>query len=259
MLTGSATTQITIDRRYAGIPGIALGGYSSGLIATALETAGVEVRLRRPVPTGRPLALEHAAAGIELRDGDTLLAEGSARDLAIEVPRAPTLWQAEAASVRFPGHHGHPYGECFACGPDREHGDGLRIFPGAVEGRPLLAAPWTPAGDANGGARVGLELIWSAFDCAQLWALIVHQPGGPGERAVTVALAGAQQRPVRPGLPHVVIGWPLPRRGDSLRAGAAVIDPDGQLCAVGLQTAVIANWGVPLDFMRRRPSDSPRT
>jgi hypothetical protein len=258
MLIRDERTAVSIDPRYAGLPGLALGGYSSGLVAAATGTSGAEVKLRRPVPLSRSLSLLHTNAGrVELRDGEMVLAEGAPTDLAIEVPQAPTLDQARAASQHYPGFHGHPYPACFACGPERNEGDGLRLFPGSVADRALVAAPWTPLG-SSGGDPVGPELVWAAFDCAQLWALMVDEPGNPSERAVTAALAGAFERPVRPGLPHVVIAWTLGRDGDKLRAGAALVGPDGELCAVGLQTAVIAKWGVPLDFVRRRAAEAPR-
>jgi hypothetical protein len=253
MLISDRQTTISIDPRYAGLPGLALGGYSSGLAAAAVGTRAAEVKLRRPVPVSHSLTLVRADAGrVELRDGEMLMAEGAPTDLVIEVPQAPTLDQVQAASERYPGLHAHPYPGCFACGPDRHHGDGLRVFPGPVEGRQLVAAPWIPPGAANGGNPVGPELVWAAFDCAQLWALMVLEAGKPGERAVTAALAGANEAPVRPGLPHVIIAWSLGRDGGALRAGAALIGPDGELCAVGVQTAVIAKWGVPLDFVRQR-------
>jgi hypothetical protein len=259
MLIRDERTAVSIEPRYAGLPRLALGGYSSGLVAAAIGTSGAEVHLRRPVPLSRSLSLLHTNDGrVELRDGEMLLAEGAPTDLAIEVPHAPTLEQARAASQRYPGFHGHPYPACFACGPEREDGDGLRLFPGSLADRRLVAAPWTPPGHTTGDDSVRTELVWAAFDCAQLWALMVDEPGNPGDRAVTAALAGAFERPVRPGLPHVVIAWTLGRDGDKLQAGAALIGSDGDLCAVGLQTAVIAKWGVPLDFTRRRASEARR-
>ena len=136
----------------------------------------MRVSLRRPVPTEHDLTIASVhAGGAQLRVGETLLAEATSAQLQIEVPAVPSLGEAIAASERYPGHHGHPFGECFACGPDRAEGDGLRVFPGAVDDRPLLAAPWTPPDEAD-GQPVGLELIWSTFDCAQLWALMVQEP-----------------------------------------------------------------------------------
>ncbi len=45
-------------------------------------------------------------------------------------------------------------------------GDGLRIFPGPVAGRPVWAAPWTPdASVTDGSGRVRPEVVWAALDC----------------------------------------------------------------------------------------------
>jgi hypothetical protein len=49
------------------------------------------------------------------------------------------------------------------------------------------------------------------------------------------------------GEPHVVMGWPIGRDGRRWLAGAAILAPDGSLCAAGRQTAaVVAGWGIPL-------------
>jgi hypothetical protein len=248
MINTDTQTPVSVHPRYAGLPGLALGGYSSGLLAQVVDPSGVKVRLRRPVPLERELTAVHTDPGYaELFDGETLLAEAAAAKIAVEVPEAPGFAEASAASEHFPGHHGHPYGECFACGPERAEGDGLRVFPGELPNRRLLAAAWTPPDEGRPGEPVGLELIWSAFDCAQLWALMVHEPS-PGERIVTAELAGAVERPVMPGVPHVLAAWSMGRDGNTLRAGAALFDPKGELRAVGVQTAVISKWGVPLDF-----------
>ena len=60
----------------------------------------------------------------------------------------------------------HPYPACFVCGPTRDEGDGLRIFPGPVEGRELYAAPWTPDDSvADDEGIVRPEFVWAALDC----------------------------------------------------------------------------------------------
>ena len=241
----TTTSKFSVDRRYAGLPGIVLGGYSSGLIARELGSPGASVRLRRPVPLEQPLELVPTEDGLELRSEGTVLVQGAPGAPEIEVPAAPGLPEAEAASRRFPGHRHHPYHDCFACGPNRASGDGLRVFAGPVAGRELVAAPWTP----EGKEPIGPELVWSAFDCVQLWSLMTLQAGSPGERMVTVGLAGESLLPIEPGRPYVVYGWPLPRNGSKLQAGAALAGPDGTVYATGLQTAVTADWGVPLDFV----------
>jgi hypothetical protein len=229
---------IVIADRFAGLPEVAHGGYVAGVMAGALGAAGADVRLRRPVPTGRRLTLERTAGGaVELRDGEALLAEGTRAELSLDVPPPVTPAEALSASRRFLGGRDHPVPGCFVCGT--AHRDGLRIFPGPVAGRRLVAAPWVPAAD-------GAELVPAALDCAQLWALIAHSASNTHDLVVTASLQTRHVRPVRAGEPHVLIGWPIGREGRALLAGAALFGPGGELCASGHQTAVIASWGVPL-------------
>jgi hypothetical protein len=243
-----------IDGRYRGLPEIAHGGYVAGLLAAALGGLSAEVRLRRPVPIGRRLSLQRADGElVELRDGEALLAAGATAEFALDVPLPVSLAEAEAASVRYPGFHGHLFPGCLGCGTERHVGDGLRIFPGPVAGRRLVAAPWVPAAEAADGAgRVPGELVWAALDCLQLWSLIVHLPPAVPDLVVTAALAARLEQPVVAGEPHVLIAWPIGRDGRKWLAGAALIGPDGGLCAIGLQTAAIASWGVPLSRARWR-------
>jgi hypothetical protein len=235
---------ILIESRFRGLPDLAHGGYLAGTLATALGAAEAEVRLRRPVPVDRRLDLVHAADDVvELRDGDMLLARGARTDVSVEVPRPVSPADAKAAADHFLGRHQHVFPDCFVCGTGRAAGDGLRVFPGPVDGRALVAAPWVPDGDAI----VPDRLVWAAFDCAQLWALIAHAPTGTTDRVVTAALQTRIEQPVFAGEPHVVIGWPIGRDDRTWLAGAALFGPSGELSAVGLQRAAITTWGVPLD------------
>lgn len=244
--------QTVVAPRFCGFPGVAHGGYLCGLVAAGVGGPAAEVTLRRPVRTDAPLTLERAGRErVELRNHELLVAEGVATELALEVPEPVSLAEAEAASGRYPGLDHHLYPGCFGCGPQR--GDGLRIFAGPVPGRRLVAAPWVPDGGDEAGI-VPSELVWAALDCPQLWSLILHAPSNTGEKVVTGALAARLERPVLAGQPHVVMAWPLARDGRRWRADAAVIGPGGEVCATGRQTAVTANWGVPLGRSRWRPA-----
>ena len=246
MLTIVPHHTVHVHPEHEGLPGLALGGYVAGLLAA---TAGgdAEVKLRRPVPIPATLTVDPAGErGLELRDGDTLYAHGARTSLELAVPEAPSLQEAIEAAHRFPGHHDHPFPHCYACGPERAPGAGLRVFPGPVAGRPLVAAPWTPPSEADGIPFTAVEDIWAAFDCVELWALIVHADGRPGDRVVTAKLAGRTHAPVSAGEQHIVYGWPAGRTDSAYLAGAALVGPDGELKATGLQTAVTAEWGVPL-------------
>jgi hypothetical protein len=252
VLTCNQQQLTVIDPRFCGLPEIAHGGYVAGVIAAALGGASTEVRLRRPVPPGRHLSLERADPElVELRDGEALLADGAPAELSLDVPPPVTLEEAKAASMRFPGLHGHLFPGCFGCGPARGAGDGLRMFAGPVAGRRLVAAPWVPAAEAADAAgQVPGELVWAALDCPQLWSLMLHVPAATPDRVVTAALATRLEQPVVAGEPHVLIAWPIGRDGRTWLAGAALFGPGGELCAVGRQTAAIAGWGVPLGRAR---------
>ena len=137
-----------IENRFRGLPDLAHGGYVAGVMATALGAAEAEVRLRRPVRPGRMLDIAHTGAdAVELREGDTVLARATHTELSLDVPAPVTRSDAELASDHFLGRHNHVFPGCFVCGTERAVGDGLRIFPGPVEGRALVAAPWVPPGD----------------------------------------------------------------------------------------------------------------
>jgi hypothetical protein len=245
-----------LESRFRGLPDLAHGGYVAGVMATALGAAEAEIRLRRPVRLGSPVDLSRADEAVELWDGDTLLARAARTELSLDVPAPVALADAEAASKRFLGRHNHLFPGCFVCGTDRGAGDGLRIFPGTVDGRRLVAAPWVPPGEGI----VPDELVWAAFDCSQLWSLVAHAPADTTDRVVTAALATRIEHPVVAGEMHVVVAWPIGRDDRAWVAGAALFGPAGDLRAVGRQTAAVATWGVPLSRARwnEDPNDNPR-
>jgi hypothetical protein len=238
--------ELTIDPDFAGMPGVAHGGYVAGLLTVALGASGSRVRLRRPVPTGRALEIDQAAgAPVELRDGAALLADGAAADVLVRVPDAVSAGEAAAATQRF-AELAHPFPMCVCCGPD--HAGGLHVFPGPVAGRAVVAAHWVPPEPLAGDdARLPRALVAAALDCAQLWALMLHAPPATSDRVVTATLETRLDAPVITGEPYIVLGWPIGRDGRRWLAGAAIVAGDGAVCAAGHQTAaVVAGLGVPL-------------
>ena len=120
MQTRTPQRELVIDAGHTGLPEVAHGGYVAGALAAGIDAAGAEVALRRPVPTGRPLRIDDAAGeGIELRDGETLLATAAPAEVAVDVPAAVTLAEARAAEHRFPGFDHHILPDCVGCGPNR--------------------------------------------------------------------------------------------------------------------------------------------
>jgi hypothetical protein len=225
---GLLTETLTIPGRFNGPPGSANGGYACGLVA-GLVGGLAEVTLRTPPPLDRTLQVVREAGRVEVGDGDTLVAEASPlAELVMDVPEQVSVEDATRAREGYSGFVAHAYSTCFVCGPDRE--DGLGIYPGPVEGRELVAAPWTPPADTPD------ELVWAALDCPSGWAVDEFSRSG----VLLGRLAARIVAPVAPQEPHVVIGWPIGEDGRKRFAGSAVFDADGQLKAYARST-----WLVP--------------
>jgi hypothetical protein len=230
-----ASRRVEIDARFQGIPAVALGGYVGGLLAGGYD--GGEVTLRRPVPLGKPLAIEHRAAGtVVLLDGDEPLATlDPAVRLDLAVPGPVTLEEASAASSRSLQRstaYRHPFPDCLVCGAGRAEGDGVRLFAGPVAGRALVAAPWTPHlafADAEG--NVLPEFVWAVLDCPTIMALVFRSAPAATDRVVTARLAVATARCSTTCWPQVGMNG----NGEWRRGGMSTFDRAGSSmrgCAV---------------------------
>lgn len=241
------TEPLAIPERFCGFTEIAHGGYVSGLLAAGLGDSA-EVVLRGRVPMDTPLELTRPSPDRALlSDGDRTLAEAMPVELELDLPEPVTFAEAQEASRSYPGFSAHLFPRCFGCGPRREPGDGLRLFPGRVEGREMVAAPWVPdPAFADDDGNVRAEFAWAAVDCPQLWGLILAAPTGSSDRVVTSRLAVTLNGAPRAGEPYAVIAWPIEHRCREHTVGAAVISNAGEPLVVARQTAVVVDWGVPL-------------
>jgi hypothetical protein len=222
------TETISIGKRFNGPPSSANGGYAAGLFA-ALVGGKAEVILRTPPPLDEPLeVVRKDNSRAEVRHGRALVAEAVPVELELEVPEPPSLEEAEEARARYAGFERHAYPTCFTCGPERP--DGLRIFPGPVSRRPLVAAPWLPPSD-----DVAAEVAWAALDCPAGWAIDTFNREG-----VLLGTIAATVHGVEGGEPHVVVGWPRGADGRKRYAGSAVFSSRGELRAYARST-----WLVP--------------
>lgn len=214
---------LVIPRRFNGPPDSANGGYTCGLVAGLLDAGAAEVTLRWPPPLERPLAVQREDGAVRVTDGDVLVAEGRATELELELPEPMGVEQAEAASRngRERWSADHPFRTCVVCGPDREPGDGFRLFPGELRDG-LFASVWTPA-----NARP--EETWAALDCPTSAPVANFGEGPP---MVLARLAARIDAPVEPGRPHVVLSWPLEVDGRKRHAGAALFSEAGALVAL---------------------------
>lgn len=226
---------IRIDRRFCGPPRAGNGGYTCGRLAAFLPGVAV-VRLRTGAPLDADLRVEVTGTEARLFHEATLVAEARVATLDLEPPKAPTIDEAEAASRVSPGLVAHPLPRCFACGPEREPGDGLRILPGPILGRGLVAAPWIPHAAFADGAGVLPEFVWAALDCPSGWA-VGESP--QGSAILLGELCARIDGPVLAGQRHVITGWPVATEGRKRMAGAAIYSEAGRPLAVVRATWIV--------------------
>ncbi|HSE10359.1 MAG TPA: hypothetical protein VLB29_16980 [Nocardioidaceae bacterium] len=232
-----------VPSRYCGPSSSGNGGYTAGLLAERFakhphprpECPVVEVTLRKPPPLETDLTVEHVDEGPATRllhDG-TLVAEARCTDEELAAVDEVTPEEAAEAMAGYAGLRTHPFPRCFACGPERAAGDGLRIFPGPV-GRGRVASAWTPhaslaeASDLldPGVQRVSLGTTWAALDCVGGWSTDLE-----GRPAVLGQIAARVDALPVVGEPHVVMGAELAVEGRKTFTASTVYDSDGRIVA----------------------------
>lgn len=221
---------VVIDRRFNGPPDSANGGYACGVLAEAIGP-GARVNLRKPPPLGVPLSRDRDDELFRLLDGEEVIADGTAAAPSVSAPAPPGHDAAQLASSRFAGRDParHSFPTCFVCGPERS-GDGLRIFPGPVEGSQLLACTWRPGEDlagAGSGAEVAARFVWAALDCPSGFACMPL-----GSMTVLASMTAELRAPVAVGDDHVVVAWELSSEGRKHQAGSAIYDAAGDCVAL---------------------------
>jgi hypothetical protein len=219
-------TTITIDARFRGPDASGNGGYTCGIVAALLD-GPAEVTLRRPPPLDRPLRIEYDGGGVAVWDGDALVAEAAPAEVRLDLPE-PVAYE-DAERVRLPHGDPHsPFPNCFVCGRDRT--DGLRLFPGPVPGRDVVAAPWVP--DAS---TVGLEFVWAALDCPGAYG---SGAIGRGDALLGRFAARVEALP-RAGERCVVVGWSLGEEGRKVFAGTVLRGDGGRVLGYGRATWIL--------------------
>lgn len=217
---------VVVDARFCGPNDSGNGGYVCGLLGERI-TGAAEVTLRMPPPLDKELVIASSDDGsLRLLDDNELVAQARPADLDIDIPDAPDYEVASRAALGFRAFEDHVFRRCFVCGPDREPGDGLRIFAGPVADTGVFAAPWIPdesLADAEGA--VDPAYLWAALDCPGYFGL-----GFADNPACLLGRMTAEvDRGIRPGDRCVVIGWRIDQDGRKYHAGTALFGPDGRV------------------------------
>ena len=194
-----------------------------------------EVTLRKPPPLATEMQVVAEAGGaVGLYDGELLIATARETDVAVTPPVRPGFEEAQAASSRTFAPETHKLPMCYVCGPDRAHGDGLRIHCGPLDPRAgwdgVVAAGWIPEDYmADESGAIAPEFAWAALDCPTAYAMASGE-GFPsillGRQAVRI-----ERRP-RPGERCVVTAWQTGHEGRKFWSQAALLDAAGSTLAV---------------------------
>jgi hypothetical protein len=236
------TATLLLPRRFNGPARSANGGFTAGSLAERVPDAegrAVEVTLRRPPPLEVPLT-------VSTMDGVTALSEQN-DPVAQAVPAASVVEAVEAvppsvaaeAMLRYPGQRAHPFPTCFACGPNRREGDGLRIFPGPVgTDRGYVASLWVPhpthaeSSDlVDGVQRCGVATTWAALDCVGGWSEDLE-----GRPCVLGRMTARVDALPVVGETHVVVGRHLGTDGRKSFTASTLYDADGRVVGTARHT-----------------------
>ena len=189
------------------------------------------------------MTVERHEGGVQVRLGETLVAEGRPAELELEAPPAPDFDSAAACRAASPalwegvntlisGTGVHPV--CVCCGEELTPDTGLRVQAAPVPGFEGVAAAWVPhpAFD-DGSGQVAPEILWTALDCPGQFAFLEQDAEG---RVQGHALLGRftvrVDAPVAVGERCVVTGWRLKEEGRKFEAGTALFGADGSLRAI---------------------------
>jgi len=226
-------TQVMIDSRFCGEANYGNGGYTCGLLAKFINGTA-EVTLRKPPPLNKTLEVKQIDEGsFTLSDNDVRIAEAVHAELDLDPPIPPAIEVADSSTLKAEDIKDHYYPTCFVCGPKREEGDGLRIFPGPVAGQNYIAATWTPGSSlSDETGHIKTEIIWSALDSPGAWAIILEEM-----RYVILGRLVVQifDR-VKLDEKCIVIGWKISEERRKIYAGTALYSASGQLYGKGKAT-----------------------
>jgi len=244
--SGWTSWDVAIPGDLDGPPRVLQGGLVTGLsvelaralVPSAAPLRSATVRLEAPTPLGTTIAararsrddggvveVETSHDGRLLTRAEVVLLGHAPLDMAVDLA-ALALQPLPAPSDLQP----HP--TCFACGGSSPSPLSLRLRPGAVGPRAVVA-PWVPDGRLAGpDGTLGPMPLAAALDCPPAWALLgpLHEAGYRDLLLGTMELRVAA--PVEADDPLVLTAIADASEGRKLRARAALVDTDGRVLAM---------------------------
>lgn len=224
-----------LPQRFNGPPASCNGGYAAGRLAGELGPGVVEVTLRVPPPLERELHVARTGEGVELWDGETLVAgarPGALDDVLESLGTPVGLDDARAAAARSPflAEGAHPFPTCFGCGPQAP-ADALHNLAGPLgDGRYACDCRFDASLAGDDGV-VAPAVVWAALDCPTSAPI-----AAPGAVQVLGRMTAQVLAPVRPDTEYVVVAWPLGADGRKKHAASVLLAPDGTPAAAARAT-----------------------
>lgn len=221
----------SIDPRFRGPPDSGNGGYVCGRLAQFVAASVVTVRLNVPPPLATPMQVRPSDDGVVLLADEVTIARARPTTLSLAPVVPPSYAEAEAAASHCRGLTSHEYPSCFVCGPERAAGDGLRIFPGPIADRDMVACPWIPdASLASETGSVSPAFLWAALDCPGAFAFPAPASGGVLLGELQVQLLGE----VAAGERCILVAWEIAHQGRKHHTATALFGESGDCRGLGL-------------------------
>jgi hypothetical protein len=214
---------LKIDRRYRGPSDSGNGGYVCGLLAAQAGSrvggSGAVITLRTPPPLDTAMSVVSDGDGlVRLLDGPTVVADASRSRLDVDPVEPVEAARARAAHEHYAGLRTHPFPECFVCGPQRDAGDALALYPGRLgDGR--TACVWSVTHELAGRP----EIVWAALDCPGGWSAEIE-----GRPMVLGRMTGLVVDVPSSGEECVVMGRLLGEEGRKTWTSSTVYGSDGR-------------------------------
>ena len=224
--------QVIIKKHFCGPPNSGNGGYTCGILSRYMKGTA-EITLRIPPPLDKELSIVQSDEGLQMMDGERLVASAKTSTLELDIPSPPNFEQSVAASKNYKGFEHHHFNTCFVCGPTRQVGEGLQLYAGNFGEKNKVATPWIPYDELfDENDLLKEEYYAAALDCPGYFSLI--------EDKLLVLVLGRMtlkiKSKIKKGEHLVVMAWKLGNEARKHFCGTAIFGKNGDVKAYAKST-----------------------